>query len=436
MDPNNPEYGLMGWSLEDHGWLYLCASLYDTALGGHNSTVTTRKNLISNGIQHATTTNEIYMRTLDDGAYNTSGIAAWWKLDEVQGNTIYDFTSFSHVGTLHGGVARVDGKFGKALQFFGATDYVTIDNYVGDMPSSSLDLTGPMTIEAWVYPTAFSGVNRIITKDGDNYVLRLENGKPHFYIKTGTLYHARSNITLPLNSWTDLAVTWADGGPSGDRYLRIYSNGTEVAQYNGQDWTHGTINISSGGVTLSSGGSEAFIGKIDQVREWSRKLLQPELRSNFLLGLDSHWIKDTSNSLTADVNFRAAELIYTFMVGGFSSENALTLACVNLFLSHTGIVPGYPGTAFGRPSWSNTETHSDCLAACLRWQSYGKVYAFGSPSPPRVGGEASWLYDPSDMSGLRRVDEVSLMTYGFLVVSVSLYVLPVVSFFVQKMRFD
>ena len=57
-------------------------------------------------------------------------------------------------------------------------------------------------------------------------------------------------------------------------------------------------------------------------------------------------------------------------------------------------------------------------------------------SPPRVGGEANVLHDPSDMSDLRRVDEVSLMTYGFLVASVSLCALPIASFFVQKMRFD
>jgi hypothetical protein len=383
MDSANPEHGLMGWSLEDHGWTYLCASLYDSAIGS-NSTIENRMDLISSGIQYDTSTDEIYMKTLNDDVYNISKCVGFWKLDEPIGNIIHDWTVHCHAGTIYGNASHSDGKFRKGIQFFDSTAYISIPNFVGDMNTSSLDVRDSITLEAWVYPTSFSGVNRIITKDGDVYVLRLDNGKPEFYIKVnGSLYFAESNTPLPLNDWSFVSATWQGSGD--DLYLHVYVNGVEV-DYMGEphDWVSGQIDVSSGGVFLSKDGTEAFIGKLDQVRIWSRELAQSELQYNYQLGLNSNWIKHTSNSLTADTNFRGAELIYTFMTGGFSG-NDLTQTCILLFIQHVGVVPGYPGKAFGRPSWSNTETDSDCLSASLKSGCWNLFVELWMPILPLMG---------------------------------------------------
>ena len=55
-------------------------------------------------------------------------------------------------GTIRQAI-RVAGKIGKALQFDGNDDWVTVT----DVTASPLDLSTAMTLEAWVNPTAMSG---------------------------------------------------------------------------------------------------------------------------------------------------------------------------------------------------------------------------------------------------------------------------------------
>src|SRR4029079_11745467 len=73
-----------------------------------------------------------------------------------------DVSGKNNVGSVSGATWTPNGKFGKALSF-GSGSMVTVSD------SASLDLTGAMTLEAWVYPTTLNGswMNLIFKPVGD-----------------------------------------------------------------------------------------------------------------------------------------------------------------------------------------------------------------------------------------------------------------------------
>ena len=68
-----------------------------------------------------------------------------WNFNEAEGNTSYDSSDHGNHGTINGG-ERVKGAGGNGLQFNGVSDHVDCGN------DPSLNLTGGITIEAWMKP--------------------------------------------------------------------------------------------------------------------------------------------------------------------------------------------------------------------------------------------------------------------------------------------
>lgn len=146
------------------------------------------------------------------------------------------------------------------LNFDGVNDVVNCGN------SSVFNATNAISIESWVYPTEHGSEKTIVSKFGDtanndSYILRLENGAPHFYIKIGGSWFgvSDSNI-LSLNAWHHVVGVY-DGAT-----MKIFINGVllnTVART-------GTIDVSTS--TLKIGGWASgfnFSGNIDDVRIWN-----------------------------------------------------------------------------------------------------------------------------------------------------------------------
>src|SRR5262249_17298208 len=62
-----------------------------------------------------------------------------------------DASGSGNNGTISGATWAATGRFGKALSFDGASNWVTVAD------SASLDLSSGMTLEGWVRPAAVSG---------------------------------------------------------------------------------------------------------------------------------------------------------------------------------------------------------------------------------------------------------------------------------------
>jgi hypothetical protein len=79
-----------------------------------------------------------------------------WHFDEGTGTLAYDGSGNANDGSLHGGTTWVDGKIGKALSFDGSSGYVEVPD------SDSLDVTGKLTLDAWIYPKSLTHAQVIV----------------------------------------------------------------------------------------------------------------------------------------------------------------------------------------------------------------------------------------------------------------------------------
>ncbi|MBU1000367.1 LamG domain-containing protein, partial [Patescibacteria group bacterium] len=84
-----------------------------------------------------------------------SGLVGYWKMDETEGSwdgtagEAVDSSGVGNHGTSYGGANTVPGKsseFGNAGSFNGSSDYVNCGN------DASLQITGTITIQAWIKP--------------------------------------------------------------------------------------------------------------------------------------------------------------------------------------------------------------------------------------------------------------------------------------------
>ena len=99
-----------------------------------------------------------FVITFSVAAATGSGLVAAYGFNENGGTTIADLSGNGHSGAVSG-ATWIAGRFGSALLFDRVNDLVT----VGD--SNLLDLTGAMTIEAWVYPRPSSSWRSILLKE-------------------------------------------------------------------------------------------------------------------------------------------------------------------------------------------------------------------------------------------------------------------------------
>ena len=114
-----------------------------------------------------------------------AGLVAAYSFEEGTGTSTADSSGQSNTGTLNGGVTwSTAGKSGKALSFNGTSGMVTIAD------KASLDLTGAMTLSAWVNPSAAGNWRTVMLKEaGTDLVYALYSSDtsslPNVYIRTG-----------------------------------------------------------------------------------------------------------------------------------------------------------------------------------------------------------------------------------------------------------
>src|SRR6266481_1658505 len=78
----------------------------------------------------------------------TAGLVAAYNFNEGSGPTVTDLSGHNLTGTIVGATWTNQGKYGNALSFNGTSSYVDLGN------PAALQLTGSMTLEAWVKAAA------------------------------------------------------------------------------------------------------------------------------------------------------------------------------------------------------------------------------------------------------------------------------------------
>lgn len=163
------------------------------------------------------------------------------------------------------------GRFGNATEFDGIGDYITVPN------SSTLNITGGITVAAWINPaTSSAGIRTIVNKNtstsGNTIQLMSNEGNPHFEIVNGTIRAATGSTTLQAGTWYHLV------GVFDTTNVLIYVNGVEEARtsatgsilYADFNWAIGA--------RLTNPIDRLFNGTIDEVMIFNTSLSEPEVK--------------------------------------------------------------------------------------------------------------------------------------------------------------
>jgi hypothetical protein len=210
--------------------------------------------------------------TVTQPPVDTSGLVAGFGFEEGTGASVDDKSSSNNDGSINGAAWSDGGKYGKALSFDGVNDRIDIPD------AASLDLSTEMTLEAWVKPSQLAGWRTVILKEGGGGQVYGMYGSawgdhPSGHVNPGTEQWTQAPASLPVNSWSHLALTY------NGTVARLYVDGAQVSQAN---ISGGPIQTSTGALRIGGNApwGEYFHGLIDEVRIYNRALSAAEIQAD------------------------------------------------------------------------------------------------------------------------------------------------------------
>jgi hypothetical protein len=223
----------------------------------------------------------------------TNGLVSWWRAETnlLDGWDSNDGSSLISTNSDRGPggnpflvVSYGPGKVGQAFNI--SSNGI----FIADNPS--LHLTNGFSIEAWVYPTSFSGslrtifskIDSTISLNRKSFSFGTSNGSLNFNATVGSfnLFTLTAPQPLQLNQWSHVAATY-DG-----LVLRLYQNGLLVAvQTNTSGAVFvGTADVGIGAIPvlgpapfLSSSWLNPWSGYLDEISLYNRALSDEEILS-------------------------------------------------------------------------------------------------------------------------------------------------------------
>ncbi|MBB6646633.1 LamG domain-containing protein [Halobellus ruber] len=205
----------------------------------------------------------------------TNGLVSYWPLDSVGDGTAEDIVG-TNDGALNGGVSAVSGEVDGAAAFDGSDDYVNVPD------DPSLDLTGALTLAAWVKPSSDQdNYARILSREQSgagnrqyNLGVDADATDPRTVVDTAGAngVEVSATVTFTDDSWHHAALTFDTSDA-----VRLYIDGTE------EDSTPVNAPLVSRSSTVKFGapahlpGKDFFTGRIDDVRIYDRALSATEV---------------------------------------------------------------------------------------------------------------------------------------------------------------
>jgi RHS repeat-associated protein len=203
----------------------------------------------------------------------------------------------------------------KSLSVNGSTGYVEVAN------SNSINITGVVTVEAWVKPSSVSGYQSVIarvgsatTGDDGGYAMYLNYGTPTFYtFKNANQYdYISSNRTLSTGQWYHIAGVY-DGST-----MKVYVDGElQGSKTPTITPTTGTGKLMIGAVPSGSGGTYFYNGLVDEARVSAAAVytanFAPPARLDALVSTRGLWKFDLDTAADSTSNGNTGTL-----TGGYS----------------------------------------------------------------------------------------------------------------------
>jgi len=268
--------------------LVLSYSFEDNALLGENaSTVVDLSNSGNNGTVYDNTLGLWHFdegdgkTVVDESRFGNNGAiygntVGLWHFDERTGSTVYDESAQGNNGTANATWSST-GKSGSAITGFNTTNFIQLPN------STSLDILGSLTVEAWVNGTAWSDQNIIVSRGGGGvsntqYLLSVQSGGVVFYSSNGTHLFSATGGAVNANTWNHLV------GVLDNKTLKVYINGVKGTDstFTGTQTHYQTKGPRIG--IYADTGNYPFNGSIDEVAIYNRSLNGAEVLAHYQAG--------------------------------------------------------------------------------------------------------------------------------------------------------
>ena len=218
-----------------------------------------------------------------------SGITAGYAFDESSGTTTADASGHGITGTLTNGPTFTPGHTGNAITLDGVNDYVNLGN------PAALQLTGSMTVSAWVYATAFPVDDAAVVSKrtsgevGFQLDLTVDTGPRTIGFKltnsSGGQMFRYGATALQLNTWYYVTGVY----DAVNQTLNVYLNGQlDNGALQGtitSSQQNSTANVEIGGRPNTT--SFQFTGRIDDVRIADHALTQDQIQTNMTTSLSA-----------------------------------------------------------------------------------------------------------------------------------------------------
>jgi hypothetical protein len=278
---------------------------------------------------------------------------------------------------------------GNSIVLNGTSDWVRVPN------TSSLNITGNLTMEAWIYPCAVSGYRAIMNK----HWCAGDEGQFHLGIRDGYLemnwttasgncgapnsFHSNSPV-ISVNQWYHVAIVHTNSSNV------LYLNGNPIP---GSFVAGGNSSISASGSPfiigvyrgISGNYGNYFQGRIDDVRVWNIALTNTQISSRYNValagseaGLVAYYHMELTgmghNLIIPNNAISTGSTNNGTTIGGGSSpfflDNSTVLNCNNIctnpfvnFGNDTAICNGSnlilnPGTGYSSYTWQDNSTNN------------------------------------------------------------------------------
>ncbi len=226
-------------------------------------------------ISYTLSASSVYSATFSKPPSNL-GLIGYWSFDEGTSTIAHDFSGFGQNGTLTNMESHTDwinGKRGKALDFDGVNEYVTIPDTQG-----RLNVSTTVTISMWVKDSTWDDGD-LLSKAADSYAFWSHVGTGMRFGRQGGSENQWAIGPFPqAGRWVHIV------GVSNGSNALLYYDGVLVATSGA---SMGTLN-NGGAIAIGAGvgtGDDGYVSaQIDDVRIYNRALSQDEIKALATVG--------------------------------------------------------------------------------------------------------------------------------------------------------
>jgi len=220
-------------------------------------------------------------------APNSGGRIGAYPFEEGSGTTTADLSGLRNTGTLNGPTWTTAGQFGKALVFDGTSAFVDLGN------PGTLQLTGSMTVSAWIKSAGFPFDDAAIVSKRDAAALgyqldtNIDIGPRNISFSVTNAQGARvfryGATTLQLNQWYYVTGVYDAQAQTLDVYLNGVPDNSMLMGLVTSTQQNSPQNVNIGRRPGAPG--YEFDGTIDEVRLYNRALTQDEIQADMNAGV-------------------------------------------------------------------------------------------------------------------------------------------------------